>query len=57
MPEEPVVYPRDGRCRKVMTQKRHWSAVLVLCGAPARTPDFKGLAATNRRGEWVYVEY
>src|SRR5262249_44973724 len=57
VPDEPVVYRVDGRCRKVMTQKRHWSDVLALCGAPARTPDFKTLAAASRRGEWVYVDY
>src|SRR5262249_2423620 len=56
-PDEPVVYRVDERCRKVMTQKRHWPDVLALCGAPARTPDFKKLAAASRRGAWVYVDY
>jgi hypothetical protein len=52
-----VVYRVDGRCRKVLTQKRHWEATLALCGPPERTPAFKKLAAANRRGEWVYVDY
>jgi hypothetical protein len=55
--EEAVVYRTEGRCRKVLVQKRYWDDVLALCGAPARAPDFRELAAAGKRGRWVYVDY
>ena len=53
----PVVFRRDGRCHKALTQKRLWPDLLALCGEPPRAPDFKALARANRRDEWVYVDY
>jgi hypothetical protein len=55
--DAPVVYRVENRCRKVLLQKRHWEAVLALCGVPERAPDFKELAAAGKRGAWVYVDY
>jgi hypothetical protein len=55
--EEPVVYRIDGRCRKMLVQKRYWTEGMALCGKPARLPNFKDLAPEDRRREWVYVEY
>jgi hypothetical protein len=52
-----VVYAPLGRCRKALAQKRHWPDLLARCGPAARMPDFKQLAATHQRDEWVYVDY
>jgi hypothetical protein len=53
----PVVFRRDGRCHKALTQKRLWPDVLAQCGHPRVPPDFKGLARANQRDRWIYVDY
>ena len=54
---EAVVYRTDQGCRKALVQKRHWTDLLHRCGAPRNPPDFSRLAAANRRGTWLYVDY
>lgn len=55
--QEAVVYRADHECRKALAQKRHWTQLLTRCGPARVSPDFSRLAATNQRGEWLYVDY
>jgi hypothetical protein len=53
----PVIYRPEGRCLKVLTQKRYWNDVLAACGSPPKVPDFRARVEREGRNAWIYVDY